>query len=134
MLDVAIVGGGLCGLALAHSLQATKGISWGLYEARERLGGRVWTRHGPDGTPVDLGATWYWPDHQPNMRGLVQALGLRVMPQADDGRGTRHLPHMHGADEADEAAGDCVKGREAGRHGGVPRVGRRFGLRIGGGR
>jgi thioredoxin reductase len=32
MLDVAIVGGGLCGLALAA-----------------------------DGTPVDLGATWFWP-------------------------------------------------------------------------
>ncbi|HOX69981.1 MAG TPA: NAD(P)/FAD-dependent oxidoreductase, partial [Burkholderiaceae bacterium] len=64
MLDVAIIGGGLCGLALAHSLQA-RGSDWRLYEARERLGGRVLTAKASDGTPVDLGPTWFWPDSQP---------------------------------------------------------------------
>ena len=93
MLDVAIVGGGLCGLALAHGLQASRQLSWQLFEARERLGGRVRTAYAPDGTPVDLGATWYWPDHQANMRGLVQALGLATIPQVDDGR----VLHLHDA-------------------------------------
>jgi monoamine oxidase len=86
MLDVAIVGGGLCGLALAHSLQAAKGVSWQLFEAQERLGGRAFTAKAPDGTPVDLGATWFWPDHQPNITRLVADLGLRSLPQVDDGR------------------------------------------------
>ncbi len=91
MLDVAIVGGGLCGLALAHSLQAAKGISWGLFEARERLGGRIRTRRGPDGTPVDLGATWFWPSHQPNFTRLLADLQLPTLAQADDGR----VLHLH---------------------------------------
>jgi len=91
MLDVAIVGGGLCGLALAHSLQAAKGLNWQLFEARERLGGRAWTVHGDDGTPVDLGATWFWPHNQPSITRLVADLGLQSFLQPDDGR----VLHLH---------------------------------------
>ncbi|MEP7297329.1 MAG: NAD(P)-binding protein [Burkholderiales bacterium] len=58
MLDVAIVGGGLCGVALAHSLQA-RHLAWTLFEARDRLGGRVLTRSATNGVPLDLGPTWY---------------------------------------------------------------------------
>ena len=85
MLDVAIVGGGLCGLALAHSLQA-RGREWRLFEARERLGGRALTAHASDGTPIDLGATWFWPRTQPAMTRLVADLGLASFDQHDDGR------------------------------------------------
>jgi len=85
MLDVAIIGGGLCGLALAHSLQA-RGSDWRLYEARERLGGRVLTAKAGDGTPVDLGPTWFWPDSQPAITRLVADLGLTSFDQLDDGR------------------------------------------------
>lgn len=85
VLDVAIVGGGLCGLALAHSLQA-RGIEWRLFESRERLGGRLHTVRGRDGTPVDLGATWYWPATQPGIARLVDDLGLASFAQHDDGR------------------------------------------------
>ncbi|MCA6218618.1 FAD-dependent oxidoreductase [Ideonella sp. B7] len=85
MLDVAIVGGGVCGLALAHSLQARR-LDWALFEARERLGGRVLTATGAQGQPLDLGPTWYWPGHQPSMARLVADLGLDTVAQADDGR------------------------------------------------
>lgn len=85
MLDVAIVGGGVCGLALAHSLQARR-LDWALFEARERLGGRVLTATGAQGQPLDLGPTWYWPDNQPSMARLVADLGLDTVAQADDGR------------------------------------------------
>ena len=37
MLDVAIVGSGLCGLALAESLQA-QGVDYAMFEARQRAG------------------------------------------------------------------------------------------------
>jgi monoamine oxidase len=85
MLDVAIVGGGLCGVALAHGLQARQ-WSWTLFEARDRLGGRVLTVQGAGGVPVDLGATWYWPATQPSIARLVDELGLASFAQADDGR------------------------------------------------
>ena len=85
MLDVAIIGGGLCGLALAHSLQA-RGCDWRLFEARERMGGRVLTAKAGDGMPIDLGATWFWPGSQPAITRLVADLGLQSFEQLDDGR------------------------------------------------
>jgi monoamine oxidase len=54
-LDVAIVGGGLCGLALANSLGA-KGLSLAVYEARDRLGGRIFSpRAANNGLALDMG-------------------------------------------------------------------------------
>ena len=85
MLDVAIIGGGVCGLALAHSLHARR-TDWRLFEARDRLGGRVLTRHAANGTPLDLGPTWFWPAHQPSIARLVSDLGLGTFAQTDDGR------------------------------------------------
>lgn len=98
MLDVAIVGGGLCGLALAHSLQA-RGRDWRLFEARARLGGRVLTAHAADGTPIDLGATWFWPGHQGAITRLVADLGLAAFAQHDDGR-VLHLADPNRAPQA----------------------------------
>ena len=85
MLDVAVVGGGLCGLALAHSLQARK-RDWALFEARPRLGGRVLTVASSRGLPLDLGPTWFWPNTQPSVARLVADLGLSTVAQADDGQ------------------------------------------------
>jgi monoamine oxidase len=85
MLDVAIIGGGLCGLALAHSLQARQ-LNWSLFEARTRLGGRVLTQRGAQGQALDLGPGWYWPSTQPSMTRLVNDLGLATLEQPDDGR------------------------------------------------
>jgi monoamine oxidase len=90
MLDVAIIGGGVCGLALAHSLQARR-IAWQLFEARDRLGGRALTVRAQNGAPLDLGPGWFWPDHQPSITRLVADLGLQAFPQTDDGR----VLHLH---------------------------------------
>ncbi len=54
--SVAIVGGGVAGLAAAKSL-AEAGTTVTVYEARNRLGGRVWTDRSL-GLPLDLGASW----------------------------------------------------------------------------
>jgi len=85
MLDTAIVGGGLCGVALARNL-FRQGRAVALFEAREWLGGRILSvaRAGSEGV-VDLGPTWFWPDTQPLMKSLVAELGLTSISQHDDG-------------------------------------------------
>ena len=65
MLEIAIVGAGVCGLTLGREL-AARGVSFALFEARERLGGRVLSVRNPtNGERLDLGPTWFWPDTQP---------------------------------------------------------------------
>ncbi len=54
--DVVIIGAGVAGLTAAADL-AAKGHSVLILEARDRVGGRVWTRHEPElSAPVELGA------------------------------------------------------------------------------
>ena len=82
MLDVAIIGAGLCGLQLATLLQPS-GRRCAVFEARPRVGGRILTLS--DGA-IDLGPTWFWPRNQPRMTQLVATLGLACFAQHDDGR------------------------------------------------
>ncbi|MDF1484074.1 FAD-dependent oxidoreductase [Ramlibacter sp. H39-3-26] len=83
--DVAIVGAGLCGLALARSLHA-QGLSAVVVEARERLGGRVLTRRcEATGQALDMGPAWFWPDTEPRIAALLAELGLASAPQHDPG-------------------------------------------------
>lgn len=85
MLDTAIVGGGLCGLALAHALES-QGRAYVLFEARARLGGRIFSASSATaGMALDLGPTWFWPDIHPRIARLVAELGLPSFPQHDSG-------------------------------------------------
>ncbi|QSA99301.1 FAD-dependent oxidoreductase [Methylococcus sp. EFPC2] len=107
MLDTAIVGAGLCGLTLAHHLQA-QGRDFALFEARGRLGGRILTANSEvAGVALDLGPTWFWPDTQPRITRLVADLGLHSFPQHDTGEvlnlvdhdkqpDVLNRPHLHG--------------------------------------
>jgi monoamine oxidase len=54
--SVVVVGAGVSGMAAAAELMAS-GCTVKVLEARERLGGRVWTAD-LAGQPVDLGAQW----------------------------------------------------------------------------
>lgn len=93
MLETAIVGGGVCGLALAASLTAQQ-RPFALYEARPRLGGRVYSETSDKADMrVDLGPTWYWPETQPGMVRLVADLGLVTFPQYDEGAVLRLHDH-----------------------------------------
>ncbi len=83
--DVAIVGGGLCGLALARTL-AAQGLTVQVLEARARLGGRVFTqRCEATGQALDLGASWFWPETEPRITALLSELGLASHAQYDPG-------------------------------------------------
>lgn len=85
MLEIAIIGGGLCGLALAASLKA-QGVSFAVYEARSRLGGRIHSIHARNnGLALDMGAAWFWPQTQPRITRLIKDLKLVSFPQHDTG-------------------------------------------------
>jgi len=85
MLETAIVGAGLCGLTLAHHLQAHR-RDFALFEARNRPGGRILSVTSEmAGMALDLGPTWFWPQTQPRISRLVNDLGLYSFPQHDTG-------------------------------------------------
>ncbi len=90
--DVAIIGGGLAGLALADALHAD-GIDFQLFEARNRFGGRIKTAN-QSGAAFDLGPAWFW-QGQPRMAAAAKRFGLTVFEQfsvgdvlAEDQNGT----------------------------------------------
>jgi monoamine oxidase len=53
--DVIVIGAGVAGLTAARVF-AEAGLHVHILEARDRIGGRVWTIYSPNGTPVELGA------------------------------------------------------------------------------
>ena len=97
IFDVVIVGGGLSGLMVARYLNSSNSIvsndedgggkiTWKLFEASSRIGGRLQNDVSSDGRSmnIDLGGAWVWPRHQPTiMRALVnsQTLGIRTFLQ-----------------------------------------------------
>ena len=85
VVDVAIVGAGLCGLALARLL-TRQGLEALVVEARDRLGGRVLThRCEATGQALDLGPAWFWSETEPRITALLTELGLSSHAQHDPG-------------------------------------------------
>ncbi|WP_343670802.1 NAD(P)/FAD-dependent oxidoreductase [Chitinophaga sp.] len=80
---IMIVGGGLSGLSLAYFL-AKRNRSFTILEASNRLGGRIHTIEGVNGTPIEMGATWF-SDLHPALRALIEDLGLYTFPQYSGG-------------------------------------------------
>lgn len=81
--DVAIVGAGAAGLAAAAHL-GNAGYSVLLLEARDRVGGRIWTRVEPGvPVPVELGAEFIHGDSGTTLRWLARAGKAAIaMPDA----------------------------------------------------
>lgn len=78
--DVIIVGAGLTGLTLARRLTLAGRSDFIVLEARQRPGGRIHTALTPEGTPVEMGATWYFPFFK-KLFGLMKELGVELMEQ-----------------------------------------------------
>ena len=75
MADVIVIGAGIAGVAATQRLAAA-GMNVLLLEARERLGGRIFTQH-HDGYPVELGAE-FMHGRPPEIMNAAQAAGLKL--------------------------------------------------------
>lgn len=79
--DVVIVGGGFAGVTAARELRQ-HGVRVALLEARDRLGGRTWTRDTKLGRELDIGGTWvHW--IQPHVWAEVTRYGLELIASPD---------------------------------------------------
>ncbi len=75
-----IVGGGLAGLYAAYRL-SQKGQDYILLEASDHWGGRASGVNIRKNHQLELGATWFWKDFQPNFQALIEELGLETFDQ-----------------------------------------------------
>ncbi len=75
--DVLVIGGGAAGLVAAADLSRT-GLTVELLEARDRLGGRIWTIHEPQfNVPTELGAEFIH-GLPVEVWDMVRAAGMRT--------------------------------------------------------
>src|SRR5205085_792753 len=71
--DVCVIGAGLAGLTAARRL-SQGGREVTVVEARDRVGGRIWTRP-TAGLPIDVGATFIGPHHD-RLHALTKEMGV----------------------------------------------------------
>ncbi len=95
---VAVVGAGISGLAAAHRLAgADRTVT--VFEARDRIGGRIWTNDAL-GVPLDLGASWIHGTDGNPLTTLSDQLNIERVPTDDSyvirGSGGRLLKDIPG--------------------------------------
>lgn len=76
---IVIIGAGLSGLLTAYRLKKA-GIPVMVLEARDRIGGRIFTVNSKSGTPVEMGATWFGRQHV-KLIALLEELELTYYEQ-----------------------------------------------------
>jgi monoamine oxidase len=83
-IDVIIIGAGYSGLSAANHLKKS-GKNVLLLEARDHVGGRVFTKYLDDKTYVDLGGAWVGPT-QDAFYNLIKETGHETFPTYDVGK------------------------------------------------
>ncbi|MEO7020505.1 MAG: flavin monoamine oxidase family protein [Ktedonobacteraceae bacterium] len=82
--DVVIIGAGLAGLTAAREL-VKAGVDVVVLEARDRVGGRTYSRATSDGTILDLGGQWIGPT-QDHLAALAEEVGATTFPTYNNGK------------------------------------------------
>lgn len=80
--DVVVIGAGAAGLTAANTLR-NAGLSVAVLEARDRVGGRLWTDE-IDGAMLEIGGQWVSPD-QDALIDTVAELGLETFSRYREG-------------------------------------------------
>ena len=80
--DVLIIGAGAAGLTAANDLRKA-GLSVAVLEARDRVGGRLWTDV-IDGAMLEIGGQWVSPD-QDALKDTIEELGLETYSRYREG-------------------------------------------------
>ena len=81
---IVIVGAGIAALAAADELQIRGFENVVILEARDRVGGRIWTSSIGDGIPVELGATWIHGIRSNPVSEIVESHGIETLPSDYD--------------------------------------------------
>jgi monoamine oxidase len=74
---VAVIGAGTSGLAAARDLRE-RGFEVFVLEARDRIGGRIWTDR--SASPIDLGASWLHDAGENSVVPIAEFIGVEVHP------------------------------------------------------
>ena len=104
---VLIVGAGISGLSAALSLQEA-GVDVTVLEASHTVGGRMRTHRADDGAPLDLGATWFWPN-EPRIQKLISRFDIAAHQQFRAGNARYHTGN--GSEQLDGNPIDVPSGR-----------------------
>jgi monoamine oxidase len=81
--EVLVVGAGYSGLSAARRL-ASEGVDVLVVEARDRVGGRVWSEVTPSGALIDHGGQWIGPG-QKEFQSLADELAVPTFPTYTEG-------------------------------------------------
>ena len=79
-IDVAIIGAGAAGIGAARAFEG-KGLSVLMLEARDRLGGRAFTRQLENNIIFDVGCGWLHSADKNKFVGIAEAARLRDRPR-----------------------------------------------------
>lgn len=78
--DILIIGGGLSGLMTAYLLEKENAGDVHILEARQRLGGRIYTLRSEGEASIEMGATWLGRNHK-QLIELLKELDIEVEEQ-----------------------------------------------------
>ena len=77
---ILVIGAGIAGLAAASELRASGFGNVVVLEARDRIGGRIWTQQLAGALPVDLGASWIHGVRGNPIADIARQSGIETRP------------------------------------------------------
>jgi len=98
VFDVAVVGAGYAGLSAAWALEQA-GLRTIVFEARSRVGGRVWSDRTPSGVLIERGGQWIGPT-QDRILALARELGCETFATYIDGKAHQEIEGQSGVTRA----------------------------------